>query len=324
MFGPPIHPLWAQSPGPHRPRTSRVPHTEESVVGSRRSDSPSRRSPRPATRARRPRRAAGRGHALHVRVADQEGAFTMVVVHVALGGPVSGMGDCSLETVHDAGNAGQHQSDLSVQTALRLIWHRHVGSNSGCDPHRELFSIICMAGGDPDTENLAFDPAELLPLAVSRPHHALLAARAVLAAQPSAYDASLAHHAIGIVLRDHGNLAGAILELRKGLKLARASSKPEREADVQATLGVTLAWTGRSRQGLAVLDQAVGASSGGLVGRVLMRRALVLYEIGRFREAHECLRRALPYFRRARATISEARSLTWRAHVYLAVRLPRH
>ncbi len=180
-----------------------------------------------------------------------------------------------------------------------------------------------MAGGDPDTENLAFDPAELLPLAVSRPHHALLAARAVLAAQPSAYDASLAHHAIGIVLRDHGNLAGAILELRKGLKLARASSKPEREADVQATLGVTLAWTGRSRQGLAVLDQAVGASSGGLVGRVLMRRALVLYEMGRFREAHEDLSRALPYFRRAGDTIWEARSLTWRAHVYLAFGLPR-
>ena len=59
---------------------------------------------------------------------------------------------------------------------------------------------------DPDTENLPFDPAGLLPLAVSRPQDALIAARTVLAGQPSAYDASLAHHAIGIVLRDRGDL----------------------------------------------------------------------------------------------------------------------
>ena len=45
---------------------------------------------------------------------------------------------------------------------------------------------------------------------------------------------------------------------------------------MQATLGVTLAWRGRSRQGLAVLDRAVEASRGGLAGRVLMRRASVL------------------------------------------------
>jgi tetratricopeptide (TPR) repeat protein len=180
-----------------------------------------------------------------------------------------------------------------------------------------------MAGGDPDTANLPSDPARLLPLALSRPHDALLAARSLLAAKASAYDASFAHQAIGIVLRDHGNLPGAILELRKGVKLARASGNPEREADVQASLGVTLAWTGRSRQGLAVLDRAVGASSGGLTGRVLMRRALVLYEMGRFREAHEDLSRALPYLRRAGDRIWEARSLTWRAHVYLAFGLPR-
>ena len=129
---------------------------------------------------------------------------------------------------------------------------------------------------------------------MSRPHDALLAARSLLAGQPSSYDASLAHHAIGIVLRDRGDLPAAITELRRGLRLARSSGKPEREADVQATLGITLAWTGRSRQGLAVLDRAVESSRGGPAGRVLMRRALVLWEMGRFREAHEDLCRALP------------------------------
>ena len=133
-----------------------------------------------------------------------------------------------------------------------------------------------MKPGDPDTGNLPSDPAELLPLAVSRPQDALLAARSLLAGQPSAYDASLAHHAIGIVLRDRGDLPGAIAELRRGVRLARASGQPEREVDVQATLGMALAWTGRSQQGLAVLDRAVEASRGDLAGRVLMRRAFVL------------------------------------------------
>ncbi len=107
------------------------------------------------------------------------------------------------------------------------------------------------------------------------------------------------------------------------MRLARASGKPEREADVQATLGTALAWTGRSRQGLAVLDRAVEASRGGPAGRVLMRRAMILYELGRFHEAHDDLSRALPYLRRAGDTVWEARSLMLRAHVFLAFGLPR-
>jgi CHAT domain-containing protein len=180
-----------------------------------------------------------------------------------------------------------------------------------------------MTGGDPHQENLPFDPAQLLPLALSRPHDALLAARSVLAAQPSAYDASLAHHAIGIVLRDHGDLPAAIAELESGVKLARASGRPERVIDVQATLGVALAWMGRSQRGLSLLDHAVEASPrGALVGRVIMRRAQVLKSLGRFREAHADLSRALPYFRRAGDTVWEARSLTWRGEVFLGLGLP--
>src|SRR5215467_3022078 len=122
---------------------------------------------------------------------------------------------------------------------------------------RELSSIIGVEPGDSDTGSVPPDPARLLPLAVSRPQDALLAARSVLAGQPSAYDASLAHHAIGIVLRDRGDLPRAIAELRKALKLARASGRLEREADVRATLGAALAWTGHSQQGLTLLNQAV-------------------------------------------------------------------
>ena len=166
------------------------------------------------------------------------------------------------------------------------------------------------------------DAAGLLALTLSRPHDALLAARSLLASQPSAYDASFAHHAIGIVLRDRGDLPGAIAELRTGLRLARASGRPEREVDVEATLGLALAWTGRSQQGLAVLNRAVEASRGGMTGRVLMRRASVLRDLGRFHEAHQDLSRALPYFRRAGDTVWEARSLIHRADIFLALGLP--
>ena len=180
-----------------------------------------------------------------------------------------------------------------------------------------------MTSGDPEPGNLLSDPARLLPLALSRPQEAVLAARSVIAGLPTAYDASLAHHAIGVVRRDQGDLAGAIAELRKGLKLARASGQPGREVDVQATLGVTLAWAGHSQRGLAVLDQAVTVSRGADAGRVLMRRASVLRDLGRFDEARADLRRALPLFRQAGDTVWEARSLIHRAEIFIGLGLPR-
>src|SRR5260370_1536371 len=45
--------------------------------------------------------------------------------------------------------------------------------------------------------------------------------------------------------------------------------------------------------------------------------------MGRSREAHEDLCRALPHLRRAGDTVWEPRSLTLRAHVFLAFGLPR-
>ena len=188
---------------------------------------------------------------------------------------------------------------------------------------RELSSIIGVKPGDPDTGSQPSDPAELLPLAVSRPNDALLAARSLLAGQPSPYDASLAHHAIGIVLRDRGDLPAAITELRKGMRdwPARQDGPSERST-CRRRLGIALAWTGRSQQGLAVLDRAVEASRGEMAGRVLMRRADVLRDLGRFHEAHRDLSRALPYFRRAGDTVWEARSLTHRAEVCLGLGLP--
>ena len=47
---------------------------------------------------------------------------------------------------------------------------------------------------------------ELLPLALSRPREALARARAVLAGRPTPCEASVAHQAASIVLREFGDL----------------------------------------------------------------------------------------------------------------------
>ena len=113
--------------------------------------------------------------------------------------------------------------------------------------------------------------AELLPLALSRPRGP--DRRTLRAGRPaSAYDASLAHQAIGIVLRDHGDLPGAIVELKKGVRLARASGGPSARPTCRQPSGSR--WLDRPQSaGTGRLDQAVATARGDLAGRVLMRRA---------------------------------------------------
>ena len=91
------------------------------------------------------------------------------------------------------------------------------------------------------------DVEELLPLALSRPHEALARARAVLAGQPGPYEASVAHQAAGIVLRDIGDVQAGVRELRAALRLARRTGSAEREADVLATLGAGAGLRGPDR-----------------------------------------------------------------------------
>ncbi|HZD00371.1 MAG TPA: CHAT domain-containing protein [Actinomycetes bacterium] len=162
-------------------------------------------------------------------------------------------------------------------------------------------------------------PLELLPLALSRPTDALARARALLAAGPGPYDASVGHQAVGIVLRDFGDVSSAIRELRTAVRLARAAGSQDREADVLATLGAALVLAGRTATGLAALDAAARQASGVLAGRVLMRRGAVLMILGRHREALDDLRPTVTVLRRAGDTVWEARALTVRAFAHLAL-----
>jgi tetratricopeptide (TPR) repeat protein len=160
---------------------------------------------------------------------------------------------------------------------------------------------------------------ELLTLALSRPHDAVAAARSVLAGRPPPFEASLARQAAGIGLRELGDVRSALRELRAALRLARSSGSREREADVLASLGATLARAGRGRQGLAALDLAVRHSRGALSGRVLLRRADVLMVLGRYDESLHDLREAVTRLRHAGDTVWEARSLAYRGFVHLAL-----
>ena len=108
----------------------------------------------------------------------------------------------------------------------------------------------------------------MLPLALSRPREALAGARAVLAGQPSPHEASVAHQARGIVLREFGDVQAGVRELRTALRLARQADSAGREADVLATLGVGLVYAGRTRDGLSALDRAIQLSDGVLAARV--------------------------------------------------------
>lgn len=158
---------------------------------------------------------------------------------------------------------------------------------------------------------------DLVALATSRPWAALTRARAVLAGRPDAHDASVAHQAAGIVLRDFGDVEAGVRELRQALRQARRTGSAERETDVLAGLGVALVFAGRTAAGLAAFEAAVRRSSGVLAARVLYRRAIVFHALGRFPAALEDARHAVIVLRRAGDLLWTARALNVRANAYL-------
>jgi tetratricopeptide (TPR) repeat protein len=179
--------------------------------------------------------------------------------------------------------------------------------------------------------------AGLISLTGASPTAALAAARAVLAGRPGPHDASIAHQAAAIVLRDFGDVRAAITEFRVAARLARRASDPDREADVLTSLGTALVMAGRTDAGLAVLDEAVsmagradelpqpdrpdaGSTPGRPeLGRILVRRGGSLWIAGRYAAAHDDLRRAITLTGQAGDTVWEARARTADALVDLAV-----
>src|SRR5882724_4863125 len=159
--------------------------------------------------------------------------------------------------------------------------------------------------------------AGLIPMTGASPRAALAAARSLLASGPGPRDASIAHQAAAIVLRDFGDVGAAIREFRLAARLARAAADPEREADVLTSLGTALVMAGR-----AALDAAAasvhGSGDQAALGRVLVRRGGSLHIAGRYQQARADLRQAIALTRAAGEVIWEARARTAAALTDLA------
>jgi tetratricopeptide (TPR) repeat protein len=163
----------------------------------------------------------------------------------------------------------------------------------------------------------------LLAMALSRPNEAADRARTLLAARPGPLTASVAHQAIGLVLREFGDIDAAVREMRTALRLARRGGEPDRVTDVLATLGVTLVYAGHARAGRNALNAAVGGSGGLLRGRTLLRRGAGFLFLGLHSAALDDLNGAIGVLRAADDQIWEARALTQRSQCFLAAGLVR-
>ncbi|MGN6793972.1 MAG: CHAT domain-containing protein [Streptosporangiaceae bacterium] len=152
-------------------------------------------------------------------------------------------------------------------------------------------------------------PLEQLPmLAVSRPADIAPLAERVLASTRDPYARSYAGQALGIASRERGDIAQAVRYLRAALAAA-ASCGSEREADVQASLGPTLAYAGRSAEALRHMDAALSKVTGVMAARVRLRRGALMQILGRPAEAIDDLRRAARSLRAAGDSAWEARAL---------------
>ncbi|MGN6246655.1 MAG: CHAT domain-containing protein [Motilibacteraceae bacterium] len=165
--------------------------------------------------------------------------------------------------------------------------------------------------------HLVEDPSDLLPLALGHPAEALAAADLLLRTSSDGRARTFALHALGIVMRDRGQLREASAALRAGLRLAERQGWNDRAADIGATLGTVLMYLGRNRQAESVFALAQSRATGVERARVRMRRAAVLAQHhGRHDEAVRELTAAARSFarygdRRWEALARQNRALSW-------------
>jgi tetratricopeptide (TPR) repeat protein len=159
----------------------------------------------------------------------------------------------------------------------------------------------------------------LLRLAMSEPRQALDRGSSVLAASADPMTRSFALQAMAVAQRELGDGRAALRLVRRSLVAARRSASPPRVADVEATLGATLALQGRTKPALQHLDSALGTARGVNAARIRVRRGGVLHVVGRDIDAMRDLRAAMPALRSAGDRVYEARALSTRALVHAAL-----
>ena len=207
-------------------------------------------------------------------------------------------------------------ADAAAARRLPIVINGHSRLPNTVDRSRELFSIIEMEPGGPDTEGVQSDPArQLLPLALSRPRDALIAARAVLADGPAPTTPRWRTRRPGSCCATAAISRAPSPSCGLGCGWPACPASPNVKLTCRPPSAPHLRGGPQpARAGLA--RPGGGRPRGELAGRVLMRRASSLQHLGRFHDAHEDLSRALPYLRRAGDTVWEARSLTQRAEAF--------
>lgn len=143
--------------------------------------------------------------------------------------------------------------------------------------------------------------------ALSNPRETLVLADAVLAHSHDPTERSFAGQARGIALRESGDVRAAVRQLTRAHHDAAAAG-PSRQADVAATLAVTLALAGRGREGVERMASALLLVRGTEAARIQVRMGSMLGELGMFAEAARELRSAATRLRRAGDRIWEARA----------------
>ncbi|MGO9965581.1 MAG: CHAT domain-containing protein [Acidimicrobiales bacterium] len=170
------------------------------------------------------------------------------------------------------------------------------------------------------TANAPLDAAERALAAVADdPLWAEAAALEVLAdRRVGAEAASVAHRTVGLVARESGRLSAARHRLRRAIAIAEAGKLDFRAAEARLSLVLALLQGGYPAAALAELDRAAEGAPRELRGQVLMQRALIHIRVGRFEEALDESRRALPLLRRGGDRLNEARLLSNRGvlHAY--------
>lgn len=150
----------------------------------------------------------------------------------------------------------------------------------------------------------------LLELALRNPALARIEALAAISEPVDLRQVAQAHRALGVVLRDDGQVEAAVAHLRSALRHAVALGDAQFEADVRATYGATLVVGGNSRQGLAALSQAMEAAVGLLRGTIQYRRAMCLGIIGQKRAAIDDFEASIDIFREYADRVWLGRALT--------------
>jgi tetratricopeptide (TPR) repeat protein len=150
--------------------------------------------------------------------------------------------------------------------------------------------------------------ADLPVMALSRPLDTKEFATRLLDTSRNARERSYAEQALGIAMRELGDVPGAVRQLRQALADAATVSE-SRQADVEASLGGTLAYAGRSREALSLLNAAAGRVRGVAQARILVRRGLLLHILGHTTSAVEDLRKAAQVLRRNGDAVWEVRAV---------------